>query len=212
MGETLNHNDLPLGWFEMTPEGRSLKLLERAADKVDNKVLDRERLKQVLATVGAPHMRAVPMHVFTQTKAWLALGKPVSEPLDPVALEQEVFDHASRKPQSVLLHPPKTESPFSVEPGYERLAAVFQDAHDQAALGKGKERHANGEPFHEQRMQKVSRTQGNAYGMAFQVQKKMLEGLEMADREACRRELLGALNYLAGIVIYLDDQEAGGDV
>lgn len=97
-------------------------------------------------------------------------------------------------------------------PGYERLAAVFRDAHDQAAYGKGNDRHARGQPFHEQRMQTIAKLQRSPKGMEFQVHKKVSEGLELPDPKARRAELLGAINYLAGIVIFLDDREAGGDV
>lgn len=96
--------------------------------------------------------------------------------------------------------------------GYERLHAVYRDAHDHAAYTKGKERHANDLPFHEQRMQTISQGLNSPDGMAYQVIKKLQEGLQMKDAGARRRELLGAANYLAGIVIFLDDQEAGGDV
>lgn len=95
--------------------------------------------------------------------------------------------------------------------GYERLHAVYRDAHHQAAYGKGNERHANDLPFHEQRMQTISHGLNSPAGMAYQVIKKLQEGLQMKDAGARRRELLGALNYLAGIVIFLDDREARGD-
>ena len=86
--------------------------------------------------------------------------------------------------------------------GYEQLAAVLQDAHDQAAYGKGDERHANGLPFHEQRMQQISTQLDSDKGMAFQVCKKMTEGMQFDDHARREAELLGAINYLAGIVIY----------
>lgn len=86
--------------------------------------------------------------------------------------------------------------------GYEQLAAVLQDAHDQAAIGKGDERHANGLPFHDQRMQQISTMLDSDKGMAFQVCKKMSEGLQFDDHQRREAELLGAINYLAGIVIY----------
>ena len=44
------------------------------------------------------------------------------------------------------------------EPGYEKLAAVLARAYDQAAIGKGKERHANGKAFHLQPMQDLCRS------------------------------------------------------
>lgn len=96
---------------------------------------------------------------------------------------------------------------MKTEEGYEKLVAVFQAAHDQAAHGKGKERHANGLPFHEQRMQSISKTLASADGMAYQVVKKMTEGLQFADHAKREAELLGAINYLAGIVIYHREKE-----
>lgn len=104
---------------------------------------------------------------------------------------------------------------MQIEKGYEKLVAVFQAAHDQAAHGKGKERHANGLPFHEQRMQSISKTLASADGMAYQVVKKMTEGLQFDDHKRREKELLGAINYLAGIVIFfreaLDSKEAKED-
>lgn len=86
--------------------------------------------------------------------------------------------------------------------GYEQLADVLKAAYDQAAKGKGKERHANDLPFHEQRMQTISGLLGSDSGMAFQAIKKLTEGLQFDDNERRERELLGAINYIAGIVIY----------
>lgn len=94
--------------------------------------------------------------------------------------------------------------------GYECLFAVFRDAHNQAAYGKGEERHANNRPFHEQRMQTISRGLDSPLGLAYQVVKKVEEGLQMEDPDARRRELLGALNYLAGVVIFLDREGTKG--
>lgn len=96
---------------------------------------------------------------------------------------------------------------MQIEKGYEKLVAVFQAAHDQAAHGKGKERHANGLPFHEQRMQSISKLLDSPDGMAYQVVKKMTEGLQFEGHQQREKELLGAINYLAGIVIFF--REAG---
>lgn len=96
----------------------------------------------------------------------------------------------------------KRDKNWDAVPGYEMLVAVLQDAHDQAAVGKGDERHANGLPFHEQRMQQISTQLDSDKGMAFQVSKKMTEGLQFDDHARREAELLGAINYLAGIVIY----------
>lgn len=107
------------------------------------------------------------------------------------------------------------ESPshrLTAAPGYEQLVQVFAAAHDQAAYGKGKERHANGLPFHEQRMQGISDLVGSPDGMVYQLMKKTTEGLQFDSPEKREHELLGALNYLAGIVIWLRRHEAAKPV
>lgn len=96
-------------------------------------------------------------------------------------------------------------------PGYEQLVEVFTAAHDQAAYGKGKERHANDLPFHEQRMQTISDLVGSPDGMVYQVTKKMTEGLQFDNPEKREHELLGAIVYLAGIVIWLRRHETIAD-
>lgn len=93
-------------------------------------------------------------------------------------------------------------------PGYETLAAVLQAAYDQAATGKGKERHANDLPFHEQPMQQIARRRGIGFVLG-QADKKSEEAqglLERGDLEAFRREILGAINYLAGAVVFAESQ------
>lgn len=92
-------------------------------------------------------------------------------------------------------------------PGYEKLAGVLRRAYAQAAAGKGKERHAGSRPYHEQPMQQVSQLLGSERGMAFQAIKKIREGLGLSGVDRKVSEILGAINYLAGIVIYLEGAE-----
>lgn len=87
--------------------------------------------------------------------------------------------------------------------GYEDLADVLRKAYRQAALEKGRERHAkHGEPFCDQHMQTISRALRSDRGMAYQVCKKVIEGIDLPDHHARERELLGAIVYIAGMVIY----------
>ncbi len=95
-------------------------------------------------------------------------------------------------------------------PGYEQLAAVLQAAFDQAAKGKGAERHANDLPFHGQRMQSISALLDSDAGMAYQVCKKVAEARGMP-HDARERELLGAIVYTAGMVIYHRERQVDGD-
>lgn len=88
-------------------------------------------------------------------------------------------------------------------PGYESLANVLQRAYDQAAQGKGAKRHANSLPFDKQPMQSLSTLLGDHTGLLYQAMKKIQESTRM-DKDAAVRELLGAINYCAGAVIFLE--------
>jgi hypothetical protein len=88
-------------------------------------------------------------------------------------------------------------------PGYQSLARVLARAFQQAAHGKGAERHArDGEPFDAQVMQDMARRfgVGSLLAQAF----KKSEESQRLNREAGVRELLGAINYLAGAVIAME--------
>lgn len=90
---------------------------------------------------------------------------------------------------------------IAVMPGYERLADVLDAALLQAQLGKGKERHASGEPFHEQPIVLIGRWMQDSTAFAIgQAVKKAIESTRLDDAAAVG-ELLGAINYLAAAVI-----------
>lgn len=88
------------------------------------------------------------------------------------------------------------------DPKYASLREVLDLAYEQAASGKGHERHGNGLPFDEQPMQTICRDLGSSEGMAFQVTKKVLESYRLPTLDAKVRELLGAINYIAGMIIF----------
>lgn len=87
-------------------------------------------------------------------------------------------------------------------PGYEDLAAVLHRAFNQAAHGKGKERHANGEPFSRQVIQDMARRfgVGSLLGQAF----KKSEESQRLPTDRAVNELLGSIVYLAAAVIALE--------
>lgn len=91
--------------------------------------------------------------------------------------------------------------------GYEALAAVLAQALDQAQNGKGNQRHAQGEPFDQQPMQKIISLYGVGFALG-QAAKKTQEAQRLPYEHA-RAELLGAINYIAGAVIALDRQQMG---
>jgi hypothetical protein len=97
----------------------------------------------------------------------------------------------------------KETEPITLQaPGYNSLANVLQRAFNQAAKGKGAERHAQGEPFDQQVMQDGARRFGVG-GLLFQAFKKSEESQRLQHDKAVA-ELLGAINYLAGAVIAME--------
>lgn len=93
---------------------------------------------------------------------------------------------------------------FKDHDDYAGLAAVLLGALEQAAYGKGRERHANDLPFEDQPMNAICDILGSPEGMAYQVTKKVAEALKMPTYEQQERELFGVINYTAGIIIWLN--------
>lgn len=90
--------------------------------------------------------------------------------------------------------------------GYEPLRRVLDLALQQASGGKGAERHAMGKPFDRQPMLEISRMIGGPQGCMYQAMKKTQEASRMPT-DAAKRELLGAINYLAGAYLLLEENE-----
>ncbi len=95
-------------------------------------------------------------------------------------------------------------------PGYESLADVLDRAFAQAAAGKGAERHACSRSFNEQPMQSISALLGSHTGLLYQAMKKIQES-ERMDTQAAVRELLGAINYVAGAIIFIEAKKPSAD-
>lgn len=94
---------------------------------------------------------------------------------------------------------------------YAPLAAVLQEAYDQAARGKGYDRHDNGEPFTGQRAMSIGRKVGPGFPLG-QSLKKTEEAATMIGKgqpDAAIRELLGAINYAASAIMLIRAQNTG---
>ena len=89
---------------------------------------------------------------------------------------------------------------------YDKLAGVLADALLQASNGKGKERHARyGERFEDQRMMRIARSIGPEF-LAGQATKKIEESMGMDDPRRSVHDLLGAINYIAGLVLFMRER------
>lgn len=89
---------------------------------------------------------------------------------------------------------------------YAGLHGVLSDAYHQAAGGKGKERHATDEPFEDQPIMVITRLLADhpVAALGYQAIKKTVEAGRLhrtKGPDAAIRELHGAINYLAAMVI-----------
>lgn len=115
----------------------------------------------------------------------------------------ERAEYAEPQPSEEKVEPELMAFPkFTLDEDYRSLAGILVDAYHQAQSGKGKERHANGLPFEDQPMQAISGMLDSDKGMAYQACKKVVEATNMQSLPAFEREILGAINYLAGMIIF----------
>lgn len=118
---------------------------------------------------------------------------------------------ATRSAPTVDALDPAPTQRLGALPGYELLAAVLDEALQQAQGGKGIERHAGGgEAFEDQQIVQLGAWMGGSTAFAIgQACKKALESTRLPDDRA-RAELLGAINYLAAAVIVIQRRNGGG--
>lgn len=100
--------------------------------------------------------------------------------------------------------PTKSSHNFDV-PGYEKLADVLHRAYEQAALGKGKERHANDKPFHLQPIA-IGAQHFGIGALLFQTFKKAEEAQRLP-KEMAIKELLGGIVYLSAAINELEREQ-----
>lgn len=84
---------------------------------------------------------------------------------------------------------------------YVALRKVLDAALSQASIGKGAQRHDNGEDFTKQPICQINRDLGTPDFCLGQAIKKAIECKGM-DTKSAERELLGAIVYLAAAVIW----------
>ena len=99
-------------------------------------------------------------------------------------------------------------NPAPTDP-YAPLWRVLDAAYDQAANGKGKERHANDKPFTEQPIMEIARMVGPGYQLGQAMMKAQEAGgmIQRGQPDRAKAELLGAINYLAACVLMIEEAE-----
>jgi len=89
-------------------------------------------------------------------------------------------------------------------PRYVKLESILARAYLQATEGKGKERHAFGENYEDQKVCQINRWLRSPDGALYQAIKKAIESKRLPPERAVA-ELLGAINYLAAAVLLIEE-------
>ena len=87
-----------------------------------------------------------------------------------------------------------------MEEKYGMLKVVLDDALNQASIGKGKDRHADNQPYQEQPIMWIEQY-FKSYQLG-QAVKKMHESQRLS-KDMAIQELLGSINYIAAHIIFL---------
>lgn len=82
------------------------------------------------------------------------------------------------------------------------------EALQQSGSGKGRERHASGEPWHEQPIIEIQRWLGTPDFALGQALKKIHESKRLPTASARKAERLGAIVYLAASIYFEEIQHA----
>ena len=142
---------------------------------------------------------------------WLDAG---FKDLDTIGHADDLVAEWGGEAGDVTLEPGElTIDPRDIAPastGYGDLHAILQDAFDQSASGKGRERHANDKPFDRQPIMEIGRMVGPGYAIG-QAMKKLQEAMTMQSRnqtDAADRELLGSIVYAAAAVKLIRETRA----
>lgn len=103
----------------------------------------------------------------------------------------------------------KDRSLLQSDANYLSLRKVLDLAYKRSSSGKGKERHADNNPFEQQPICTELRTMHDTAPAVYQIRKKALESLRLQPETAIR-ELLDVMVYAAAAVIYLQEVPNGG--
>ena len=102
------------------------------------------------------------------------------------------------------------EALAEINDGYEMLRDEFVAAVEQASGGKGKERHANDQPFDQQPILAITRLLDGhpCAALAYQIIKKTIEAgrlVKLRGTDAAVAETYGVMNYAGAMAIRLKE-------
>lgn len=77
--------------------------------------------------------------------------KALKEQFELIKQEKEDLRNKIKELKQTINLLKNTDTEININPNYKSLYNVFQEAYKQASEGKGKERHANNEPYEQQK-------------------------------------------------------------
>ena len=134
----------------------------------------------------------------------MAAAQHLSKQVD---VEDYIAEKMGERPPIQNRRIPEAEA---TEVMYAPLKRVLMTAYNHAAVGKGRERHANGGDFMTQDIMAIARVHGIGFQTG-QSDKKVRESHGMMDRgdyRLAKAELLGAINYLAAAYLLMEEKES----
>lgn len=130
----------------------------------------------------------------------------IQYPSKQLDVEEYITEKTGKRPVIQNRRIPEAEA---TEVMYAPLKRVLMTAYNHAAVGKGRERHANGGDFLTQDIMAIARVHGIGFQTG-QAEKKVREShgmMERGDYRLAKAELLGAINYLAAAYLLIEEKE-----
>jgi len=122
---------------------------------------------------------------------------------------QSTFNYPTEDSMNNNINPHIEQKIRRVKKEYNSLYDVLMEALQQAQSGKGAERHQQyvDEPFENQQICEIARRVGVGFNTGQAVKKSYeTHGYEEDEVERKVKELLGAINYIAGAIIVLREE------
>lgn len=129
-------------------------------------------------------------------------------PRADIELDRQFEAHVEEELTCGNVQPVKTVATVK---GYEDLSHVLNKAFEQAAFGKGEERHAGGRAFQKQPIMYIQNAVGSGYtrGQAIKKLEEAQTLLETRGLAPAQAELLGAIIYTAAAYLYMSEANNG---
>lgn len=140
-------------------------------------------------------------------KRMSATKKAASQMLDPIFFNDAPKDRVNDAPVGLQ---DLFEAYNDEHHAYHELARVLVDAYEQAAIGKGKERHANDRAFRDQPIHRTSDLLQSDDGLNFQIIKKIEEAKRLSP-QAAYNESLGAIVYTSAVAMRYQSRIESGE-